>query len=401
MNPTALSKTTLVLLALICAFGVFMRLQPASGEPVLGFDENLYRNYVNILDAKGLGCYPEMSKGYIDAQKELPSAILPPTRFFYICCGYIWHLIFGSDPLVALEKISSLFTILSLLLTATFASRLAGKEFALGVTALMACAPTQIHMAQHALIDGVFAFWALLCAWALWENFRAPKHVGWLVLLGIALCGLVLTKENAAFVFAALVVVVVANHWLKFGTTTLPLILMLFGGPALAMAILFVLAGGPAQFIEIYKLLVEKAYALPYAIKFCDGPWYRYLVDLLLVSPIVLALAVGEVFQLTKEKKAGLYLFTFLAGSYLFMANVKYGFNLRYANMWDMPLRFLAFSQLSTLSSRFGRYRVTSLVVLTLLLCVFELNQFRIFFVNYRLYELVSEGLLRAVKIIK
>lgn len=396
-----MSKPAFLTLLFILAIGIFLRLYPSVEIHGVGYDENLYRNYINILDAKGVLSYPQISKGYIDAQKELPAAILPPTRFLYIYSGYLWHHVFGSEPLLALKRVSAAFTIFTLLLSTVFAARLGGTQFALGVAALMACAPTQLHMSQHALIDGVFAFWALLTIWALWENLRHPDKLGWLALLAVALVGLVLTKENAAFVYAALAVIMAANHWLHFGKVTPKLIATLVGGPAVALGFLFILAGGPAQFIEIYRLLVEKANVLPYAIQFCDGPWYRYLVDLLLISPLVLLLAVGEVFQLKPYKAGAWYLFAFIAGSYLFMANVKYSFNLRYANMWDMPLRFLAFAQLLTLSNFFRRYRVQGLIGLTLLLCLFELNQFRIFFVNYRLYELVTEGLLRAVKIVK
>ena len=52
--------------------------------------------------------------------------------------------------------------------------RMAGRGTALAVLALMACAPTQIHMSQHALVDGFFTFWATLTLWMLWENLRQP-----------------------------------------------------------------------------------------------------------------------------------------------------------------------------------------------------------------------------------
>ena len=51
---------------------------------------------------------------------------------------------------------------LTLVLAVNFAGRLRGSTWALAIAALMACAPTQIHMSQHALIDGFFTFWALL-----------------------------------------------------------------------------------------------------------------------------------------------------------------------------------------------------------------------------------------------
>ncbi len=409
MNPESISKSTWFGLALIFALGICLRVYPSTGgEKVRGFDEILYTRYVTILSAEGLGVYPEMSKGYIALQKEMPGAILPPTRFFYVAAGSLWHTVFGVEPRTALHRVSTLFSILTLLLSALIAWRLGnsapglgGARAAVGVAALMACAPTQIHMAQHALIDGVFAFWALLSLWALWENLQSPRHPGWLALLGASLCVLVLTKENAAFVYVSLLVVVAAGRWLKFGKTTVPLLVILLAGPALGLGLLFALAGGPMQFVEIYKLLVLKAYSLDYAINHGDGPWYRYLVDLMLVSPLVLVLALGEMFQLDTGKKAALYLFTFLAASFAFMSSVKYGMNLRYANMWDMPLCFLAFSRLSAISASLGNYRRAGLLLLTAGVCLFELHQFQVMFVQYRLYELVTDDLARSVRILK
>ena len=74
------------------------------------------------------------------------------------------------------------------------------------------------------------------------------------------------------------------------------------------------------------------------------------------------------------------------------MCNIKYGMNLRYANMWDMPLRFLAFSQIVAFSARLQRYRTLILCGASALVCAVELRQYLILFVQYPLYELVTEG---------
>jgi hypothetical protein len=83
------------------------------------------------------------------------------------------------------------------------------------------------------------------------------------------------------------------------------------------------------------------------------------------------------------------------------MCNLKYGMNLRYANMWDLPLRILAFSTLAALAVSLQRYRVVALAAALTLLCVLEYRQYLILCVNYPLYELVPAGLLRALHILK
>jgi 4-amino-4-deoxy-L-arabinose transferase-like glycosyltransferase len=411
-------KIDIVILAFILALGIFLRIPPhtfSQGEPLhsiapfhpqpaftqVGFDEGLYREYVNALIKNGITSYPDMVETYITTQSKLPNAILPPLRFLYIFTAYLWHGVFQGDALDALYCVSSFFCALTLGLAGLFTWRMRGSAWALGVAALMAVAPTQIHMSQHALIDGVFAFWALLCLWLLWENLHAPGDWRWLAAYGLALAFLVVTKENSLFAWLALVALILGNRWLRFGTVTRELWLATAAGPLLGVVTLVFLAGGLGNLVSAYELLVSRASQTPYAILTGDGPWYRYLLDLLLVSPVILVLALGTIFRLDRTRKPELFMFIFIAVSYLVMCNVKYGMNLRYANMWDMPSRFLALSGLVSLTAPIGRYRNIALAVAIAFVCAIELRQYVILAVQYPLYEMVSEGLLRALHILK
>jgi len=406
-------------LALILAAGIALRVLPWHGYPWIGFDENLYKVYVEKLDAQGLGAYPAISAEYVARQRATPKAFLPPTRFLYIFFSATWRATFYGDAryqkvqtledvktdptLKSMRAISTLFTCLTLLVGAAFARRLAGDGAMLGVTALMACAPTQLHMAQHGLIDGFFAFWALTALWLLWENLQSTNHPRWLAAYGVTLALMVMTKENAAFVTFALCCVIAIAHFAKWGFVTRNLLLVTVIGPAVGLIALITLAGGAHVFVDIYQLLVSKAENLSYAIATGDGPWYRYLVDLLLASPLILLLAVSMVLQLRRKEHALLYVTAFIACSYVFMCNVKYGMNLRYANMWDMPLRLLAFTQLGLLTTRLPqRWIQPGLCLAVAGLCAFDLHQYQVLFVNFdRDYEMITTNLLYALKILK
>ena len=75
--------------------------------------------------------------------------------------------------------------------------------------------------------------------------------------------------------------------------------------------------------------------------------------------------------------------------------------NLRYANMWDMPLRFLAFSQILTLASLAKRHQKIIAVCAVALIALVELRQYWILAVQYPLYELITHDLLQALHILK
>src|SRR5262249_49917266 len=222
--------------------------QPAWNK--IGFDEGLYREYVNALTNDGLSSYPDIVQGYIDVQKKLPGSILPPLRFLYIFTAYVWHSIFGATPLDALHQVASFFSILTLVLATFFVWRVRGPTWALAVAALMAVAPTHLHMSQHALVDGFFTFWATLVLWLLWENLQAPRHWCWLVAYIVALALLVLTKENSFFVWVALVVLLITNGWLLFGTVARELVIATVLGPLLGVVALVFLAGGIDVFVQ-------------------------------------------------------------------------------------------------------------------------------------------------------
>jgi 4-amino-4-deoxy-L-arabinose transferase-like glycosyltransferase len=411
----------LVSLALVLVVGVFLRLPPSlfsskgtlsalsvfhpnpkwHNMQLVGVDEDLYRGYVEELSAKGLTHYPDIILGYIEKQVKLPGSILPPVRFLYIFAAYLWHSLVGTEALASLRDVASLFGILTLGIAAIFAWRVRPGAESVAVTALVAFAPTQIHMSQHALVDGFFTFWALLTLWLLWENLQAPRKWGCLAGYSVSLALLVLTKENAFFVWIAVVVVLVANRWLRYGTVTRELLLATALGPLLGVVVLVLLAGGIDVLFGTYRLLIAKNYQLPYAIKTGDGPWHRYLLDLFVVSPVVMLLAIGAVFRIDRTKRFELFLLMFIGGSYLVMCNLKYGMNLRYANMWDVPLRFLALSTVVSLTSPLSKWRQAVFVGIIVLVCALEIRQYVILFVDFPLYELVTEGLVRALHILK
>lgn len=389
-------------LLLIFACGAYLRVTPSTKMLQLGFDENYYRIYLMMLKPAGLTTYPKVAQSYIAAQKDMPAAVIPPTRVTFIAGAYILQKITGVGPLIALHFVACLCTVLALAVTAIFVWRMSGLGASLGVTALMSCAPLQIQMGQRIYIDGVFAFVALLTLWLLWENLRAPRQWVWLTAYGLSLALMVMTKENAAFVFIALAGILAFNRWACFGTVTRALLAVTVVGPALGVIGLAVACGGIANLIGVLKLNVEKSYAIEYVIKTGDGPWFRYILDLLTMSPGVTLLAVAAFFQVRLDEKRNSYFALFILLSYLVMTNVKYGLNLRYATIWDMPLRWLAFSQLTALSTLLPRrYVAIFLGVSVAILCVTDLQHYYLFFSQNGLYDPVPEPMLRFLNILK
>lgn len=407
MTPGRLSRETACRVAaflLIAALGIFLRVH--SFEPLkgVGFDEALYCEYVEQIDQNGVGHYPGMVGLYIQDQSAYPIALLPPTRVTFILAASAWHALFGGPTVESVRAVSCAASILILLLSCAFAWRVEGRSFALGLLVLMAVAPTQIYMAHRALMDGFFSLITLLVIWGLWEVLQASRWERyWLALYGLGLTLLVLTKENAVFVWVAILGLLLLNRRLCFGRVSKSLLLVTLAAPVLGILLLALSAGGFKTLAAVYALNVAKSVQTPYAIRTGDGPWFRYLSDILLVSPAVLVFAIGGAFSLDSSRKAGWYLLGFIFFSYLCMCNVTYGMNLRYANIWDFPLRFLALIPLFlwARSIRGEGKRKLFLVAAVALLAVFELANYLKIFVAGSVYDPVPSNLLQSLDILK
>ena len=452
--PVLTARLFVILFSLIATLGVTVRVSDSAAFRRTGFDEVLYRRYVNLMDGgeqtagvfqrdhsmkgyrvtlngSGAATMPGLVDFFLQTQRPADTECeLPPTRFLYIYTSWLWKRVqFGDMPpmsmadmgksgatedrskdadhrdpaLASLHRVACLFSILLMLAGGLCAMRMIGRGAGLGVLALMAFDPMQIHFSQHALIDGFFTFWAVMCIWTTWECLKNPKSVGWLAAHAVCLVLMVLTKENAFFVYCALGVAVLANRWLRFGTVTARFLLLSVAAPLLGVTILVALSGGIGPFVEIYRTLVTKAQGLVYAQLTGDGPWYRYLLDLMTISPIVLCLALGALFAIVPRRKELAFLAIFVAASYLIMCNVRYAMNLRYASIWELPLRMCAFAMVWHLCARFGHRQWLAATVAIIALCGYEFRQYLILATNpsLPLYELIPNDLLRLVKIIK
>ncbi len=392
----------IVLLVAIVLAGIFLRAWPSTGSDEVGYDERIYRVYIKMAQKEGIWNYPDVVRTYLKWQEKRSEAVVPPTRVGFLFPAIAFAGVTGFEPFVALHGVSLAASILLLLATAIIGYRLDGGERMLILTALMAVAPLQIYLAQRSLVDGYFAFWAVLCAWFLFESFRTPKKRGWLIAYSLSLSVLVLTKENAAFVFVALMATLMCLWALGMGRPRLELLVASFLAPALAVVVLASYMGGLGEWLAFYRMFSEKSVQNPYVIQFQDGAWYRYLIDFTLLSPCIVALVFGRIFQLTKEAKADIFWALFLGFSFFAMSCIRYGMSLRFAAYWDEPIRWLAASQLLVFQRRFSpRVGVVVAVVAVVLLATVDLIQYWQFFVKAGIYDPVSSHLLHVLKLVK
>src|SRR5438552_5216294 len=407
MAPTAMSQIPesrlgIALLCLVLLFGAFLRVYPSAGLKYPGVDEMYYRHGLMFLVHNGFTSYPSLVRNYAKVQPTLPVAVIPPTRVTLIAAAFLWHQMFNTVPLISLRAIACSATVLTVLVSALFIYRAVGLLAAIAVSALLSCAPMQIQLAQRAYVDGVFAFTAILTLWLLWENMQEPPSLKWLVPYGASIALMVITKENAAFVFVGILSILACNRWLKIGQVGLPLIMTTFVGALAGATILVIASGGPTTLIQVFQANISKTYATGYVIQTGDGPWFRYILDLIAMSPLVTLLALAALGRLSFQEAIGRYFALFLAVTYLLMSNLHYGISLRYTAMWDLPLRWLAFTQIVLMAASVpSRYRTIFIPVAVAVVCAVDLSHYCLFFVQNGTYDPSATEILRQLNIVK
>lgn len=399
VSPRFLSLTVLVVLL---ALGIFLRIFPSAGFQRVGYDEHAYAVFVRQIEEVGIAHYPTVVHAYVALQKASPEAMVPATRIAFLVPAALIGKGFHLGAIAALRSYSCLTSVLLLLATALIGYRHGGMRRALVLSALMAIAPLQIALAQRALVDGPFAFLAVLTAWFFWERIEARQERSWLVCYAVVLFLLVLTKENAAFVFAALLATGAVLLLVRHESPDWPLLVVSLISPALAVIFLATLVGGLGEWVSFYRMFVAKSVALRYSIQMQDGAWYRYLIDFVVLSPCVAALALARIFQIRRSARSDLFWALFLGFSFLTMASVCYGMSVRYAAYWDEPLRWLAASQLIFWTQRlFPRRALLALCAALLLVMAVDFSQYTRLFVRGAIYDPVSVQLLHASDMVK
>ncbi|MDR3406733.1 MAG: hypothetical protein P4L99_29880 [Chthoniobacter sp.] len=389
-----------LLAALLLAGGGYYRFRLVRNPDFeLGFDEKVYVAYVERLQERGVGGYPSLFREYPGEVAKAPYVYLPPSRVGYLLPAWAIARLTQWSAYEALRFVSAAASWLFMLVGFLFARRWVTPRMSLAVLALLACAPLQIHLSQYAFIDGVASLWVIVAAAAARECLRQPGRIGWAVATGFGAFALLLTKqETAVFVALFFVCALLFGKRLGFTSRCWPCAVALGAAMLGGLLALFVLAGGIADFVATMRTYFELAQNLPYSIATGDGPWQRYLLEYLLIEPLVFLLALAGIFRGQFKDGTGRYWLLFFVTTYVVMCSIPNGMNLRFTAMWDFPLALFAVVGISSLTTRL-RHPVWWAAALTGFVCFMSLRQYGTIF--HELYDTDPRFMLRAVRILK
>jgi hypothetical protein len=155
----------------------------------------------------------------------------------------------------------------------------------MAATLLLAVSPLQLGMARRALGDSLnTTLWTVsivLCIEALANDWRR----GWLAVAAAFAATLLVKEFNLLLLAIGLALLMLDAVGRRRPPSPLALVCTTALPLATATVATILAAGGPAAALESLMVTIRQVNDNAYLLRFGSGPWYRYVVDFLLLSP--------------------------------------------------------------------------------------------------------------------
>ncbi|HET7434355.1 MAG TPA: glycosyltransferase family 39 protein [Thermoanaerobaculia bacterium] len=353
-------------------------------------DESVYLLYTKAL-AAGQG-YPHIVQMFLaDPQMW----VFPnPLRWAWLGATTLFGSISGDVSHHALATLSTFAGIAVVALTYWIARELFDPSVGGVAMMLAATSPLQLAMGRRALADEFFCMLVLASIAALLRmtssagRARIAWSVAWIVATTLAIA----TKEQFLFLYPAILLF----WWLR--RRNIVDLLLCAVPPFLFFAVFCLLARDVTSFFRITSIITG-AMTAPYAEQYQNGPWFRLLIDSLAVAPLVtistlaalIVIALRADTQSHVMKQLGVLVVAMFAVHALLSSQ-----NLRYI----VPVDSLARVLVAAFAVQELRTRSRVLFACVAVSAIVELKLFYEIFLVAKVYDPVTDALLRALKML-
>jgi hypothetical protein len=400
--------TLLFLLALSLCLAVLIRfVHDVPYRP--GADEGTYLRYARAVSHEGLQSLRGLTRSYL--QDTNPGERPPPTRVGFVIPAAIAMRLLEDGTPQPLTYLSTLMFVASIITIFWFVRRNATPTLALLTATLLAFSPLLMGLSRRALTDSTIAFLTFALLASFYEVITRGHRLATLA-FGLLLTWLLLTKETAFLalpVLLALALVIAHRRRSVNRAVLLSASLATAAGLVLTGLVLIALAGGIEPLVTLAGRLLGAPATNAYVIRHFRGPWYRFLIDMAMLSPLTLLLAVGFSFHYVLDRRragtdeftdvVALYgLFTLLANMALAVQTGGYSLAARQLLPLEFPIRFLAARGLLSIAGAAGpRLSQWIVIVGCVLVCSQDTVTFRRAFVARQLYDPTTPEILRTL----
>ena len=258
-------------------------------------------------------------------------------------------------------------------------------------------------MARRALSDSTYVLFGGLTVWLFLDMLIKDKRIIKKVIFLFALIFSILIKETAVLLVIPFFIFMAAYKFIFKGVVKWADFLYISVYPAIVVAGVYCLAAGSlGKIADVANIILTSVNYNQYAIIFGSGPWYRYIIDYILLSPWIVILSAGFIayYFTLKEFDARIFYFLILLVVTLFTLNF-FTKNVRYVMMLDMPMRLLSVIMLKALlQSRFPNTAFILSAIFVFAIAMTDYITFHSLFLAGNIYDPISFELLKAQHII-
>ncbi|MGE5280587.1 MAG: ArnT family glycosyltransferase [Deltaproteobacteria bacterium] len=401
-----LFSEVLCLLLILVPLAIAYRSIPAESSFAKGADEGHYMKYAQDFAQEGPASISRSLKLYFDTPElqRFPH----PGRFGFTIITGLWLKAFP-DTYRSFAHLSYAAMLLFLILSYVFSRRYLGCEVAALYTLLLACSPLLMAASRRVLQDSVLhLFWALPF-WLFFEYLMTRRR--W-AFVGFCLTYIVALTIKEVSVFLTLFFVVAWLVFKRYYKKDLPwrdfawVVLV----PPLGAAVLYaVFLGGVGHLFELVDFLVEAHFTsasnaafTSYSL-FATGPWFKYLLDLLLVAPWVTILSVGFIFYLIGRRQMGplhAYGLIFFVVLYALLSSMKFTKIIRFGMSLEIVTYLFCVLALLHLWRSRNRWGLVAVEGCILFFGFTQLQFYQKLFIEMQTYDIITVWMLLAHRII-
>jgi tetratricopeptide (TPR) repeat protein len=377
------------MIILIAGILIFLQL-PKESEYSTHADESNYYRQGKLLVDSGFGGFHKIATDFItDASlHDTPNPLRIGASVF------VSLFIRVNNSMRAISVFCMLCYLLLLAGTFVFVNRYWGALWALITMLFIAVSPLEIALARRALMDmpsSAFSALACFCFWPMVTAGKKKYIAGFTVLFLIAIS----IRETAVLLFPFFLIVLCYMKWKNHTPLSIAAILFAAGAAPFIMALTYLLVYGSHNLIDFLQIMREPSH---YNSLWARGPWFQPVIDYVMLSPFIMALAVAFAgYQLLKGNIEPPTAFMLSLGIYVLLSYVPLPKNVRYCLLLDVPLRFMAAGFLVQLYIMLrNKVFVWIVPVLFSLLLVADMRSFYAYFRNYCVYDTISFNLLES-----
>lgn len=338
----------IILLILFSVLSVFVTI-PSEDNFAKSADEGYYFIFANIINKNGLAGFPKLAKVYVN--NEQARLFSPPSRVAYILATAAWLKLFP-HTFVSLAQFSFFCFVLFLAVIFSFSRRHFGTDIAYFLTLLLSSSPLMMAMSRRVLSDMFGNLLWGLAVWLFLDFLEKKGRLKYFVFLVVCYLSILARESSVVLLifFAAFFVIYKYIYGQKIssiyllGIVVLPMILagityvFLFKGISNAFNI-------ANAIFSTHTSTILSAQINIYAKLYCTGPWYRYIIDYLLLSPITTLLFIGYFFHIIFIRKFELkttYFMSYFTIIFIICSNLRYSKIVRFVMNLDMVVTLFA-----------------------------------------------------------